>query len=49
MSTGPESVYDKWNISVVISVYEITTKRKQAQTPISLKSGPFPLKFSEIL
>jgi hypothetical protein len=31
------------------SVYEITAKRKQAQTPISLKSGPFQLKFSEIL
>jgi len=31
------------------SMYEITAKHKQAQTPISLKSGPFQLKFSEIL
>jgi len=30
-------------------MYEITAKRKQAWTSISLKSGPFPLKFSEIL
>jgi hypothetical protein len=32
-----------------LAVYEITTKRVQAQTPISLKSGPFPMKYSEIL
>ena len=30
-------------------MYEITAKRKQARTLISLNSGPFPLKFSEIL
>ena len=31
------------------AVYEITALHKQALTPISLKSGPFPLKFSKIL
>jgi hypothetical protein len=31
------------------TMYEITVNRKQARTPISLKSGPFPLKFSENL
>ena len=31
-----------------VTVYEITAKRKQARMLISLKSGPFPLKFSEI-
>jgi hypothetical protein len=30
-------------------VYEITAKFKKARTSISLNSGPFPLKFSEIL
>ena len=31
------------------TMYEITVNRKHARTPISLKSVPIPLKFSENL